>query len=474
MLDQCFTYKALEDAEKEGLQVEVNERVKSAVLWVSVAAMMLVTLGAAVLLLTPLGGWGVGVPVLRESRGNAMLYSTRGESAYSAATDTVVSCYYNMPDRNDSKPLLPSDLHPHLCTHINVAFARVEQKQIKLDEFQYKILSEVVKLKKDNPKLKILLSVGGASNDNGFSDMVVDHASRKVFIKSIKSILRNYTLDGIDLDWEFPAVHGVRQKLGKRERQHFSQLLREIRAEYIREKREYFLTVAVAAPESIVDASYDVDQLNLYVDYVNMMTYDFHYFSKFTPFTGLNAPLYARPQEQLYMATLNMNYTVHMYMSKGLDANKIVVGIPTYGHSFTLVNSNNAVIGSPASSFGSLGALGFVSYPDVCLYLKKYGNDVAIVQDQTAKVPYLHRQQEWVSYDTSMSVMAKAEFVKKHALRGAMIYSLNADDYEGVCGTEIGTSVKFPLSQSIRNTLVGIDTQVQKRKEHSVHLNLRI
>ncbi|CAG4967036.1 unnamed protein product [Colias eurytheme] len=364
--------------------------------------------------------------------------------------EKVVSCYYNTPTEDDTSQLLPKNIHPHLCTHINIAFAQVKDKQIYLSEHQLITVQEIVKLKKANQKLKILLSVGGAGNNDGFSEMVVDHASRKIFIKSIKYMLRNYSLDGIDLDWEFPALHQYNSERGKRERQHFSQLLREIRMEYIRERRNYLLTIAIAAPQIIVDVSYDVDQINMYVDYANIMTYDFHYYTQFTPFTGLNSPLYARESEHFYMATLNVNYTVQMYLSKGLNESKIVVGIPTYGHSFCLVNKNNADIGSPAAGFGSLGNLGFVNYPDICRFIRH--NNVTIKDDSDAKVPYLHEGSEWISYDTPISVIEKTKYIKQYKLRGAMIYSLNSDDYQGSCA-ELSDSVKFPLVESIKNSL---------------------
>lgn len=408
---------------------------RSVMLWLSLAGIAVLMLGAC------------GLTVGRAGAGGAML----GRAG--AGPGAVVACYYGTPRAR--RDLQPRDIHPHLCTHINVAFARVEHKQVKLDDDQYATLTEIVKLKLLNPQLKILLSIGGAGGD-GFSEMVVDHASRKIFIKSVKNILRNYTLDGIDLDWEFPAVHGD-WGVGKRERQHFSQLLREIRAEYVRERRDYLLTAAVASPETIVDVSYDVDQLNLYLDFVNIMTYDFHYFTKFTPFTGLNSPLYARREEQLYLASLNINYTVQMYKDKGLQADKIVVGIPTYGHTFSLVNSDNTGVGSPASGFGSLGYSGFINYPDICMFLKNF-SDATVKHDADAKVPYLYRGHEWVSFDTPQSVMDKATFIKDHKLRGAMIYSLNADDYEGVCEGQLGNKVKFPLSQSVKNILINKNT----------------
>lgn len=374
--------------------------------------------------------------------------------------DPVVSCYYNMPSpaATAARQLLPRDIHPHLCTHINVAFARIVNKTIYLEDHQYVTLRDIGQLRKTNPKLKILLSVGGSGNHRGFSDMVVNHASRKIFIKSVKDLLRNYTLDGIDLDWEFPVIHNSNSALklavAKRERQHFSQLLREIRAEYVREKRNYLLTVAVAAPEFIVDAAYDVDQLDLYTDFVNVMTYDFNFYSATTPFTGLNSPLYARPKERLYVATLNINYTVHMYISKGLRPGKLVIGVSTYGHSYTLVNSDNHGIASPASGYGSLGSFGFVNYPDVCQFIKKHG--AVINHVARAEVPYLYSDREWVSFDYPQSVSSKAAFIKELGLRGAMVYSLNADDYEGVCEGDFGrNNTKFPLSQTVKDTLVG-------------------
>ncbi|KAJ8721753.1 hypothetical protein PYW07_002528 [Mythimna separata] len=359
-------------------------------------------------------------------------------------TPKVISCYYNFPSEQDFNQLMPYHIHPNLCTHINMAFARVVNNEIQLDEYQYRTLLEIVKLKQHNPTLKILVSVGGAKNDNGFPNMVLNHKSRKTFIKSIKNLLRNYSLDGIDLDWEFPALHNF--ATAGRERQHFSQLLREIRMEYTREKRNYLLTIAAAAPKTIVDISYDVDQLNEYLDFVNIMTYDYHYFTKYTPFTGFNSPLYQRSTEQMYLATLNINYTVHMYLDKGLDRNKIVVGIPTYGHTFTLFNPNNHNVNSPASGFGALGSLGFVNYPDVCAFVNNTSN-VKITEDDDAKVPYLYSHKEWVSYEGTQSVEEKAKFIVENKLGGAMIYSLNADDYAGMCrGALPGRAGGFPLS----------------------------
>lgn len=64
------------------------------------------------------------------------------------------------------------------------------------------------------------------------------------------------------------------------------QLLHDIRREYQREHSTYLLSIAVAAPSIFVDMCYDVRMINENVDYVNIMTYDYHFYTKGTPYTG--------------------------------------------------------------------------------------------------------------------------------------------------------------------------------------------
>lgn len=87
-------------------------------------------------------------------------------------------CYYNFPSTSDS--LLPEEIDPYLCTHINVGFAGIVNNTVSMDSSDFDVLKELVQLKMVNPKLKILICIGGASNDGGFSEMVVNHTNRKM------------------------------------------------------------------------------------------------------------------------------------------------------------------------------------------------------------------------------------------------------------------------------------------------------
>lgn len=388
--------------------------------------------------------------------GNERIYPSKlGNFIYKSPTqesDLKLVCYYAAPPSTaKSNQLYPQNIDPHLCTHINVGLIEIENNRLVIDDRLIDLFNQTKELKIKNKNLKILLWVGGAES-KGFSEMVANHANRKLFIQSLKEALETYRLDGIDLDWEFPSAY-------RRERQHFSQLLHEIRREYQREHRTYLLSVAAAAPEGIVYFAYDIGEINNYADYVNIMTYDYHFYTPSTPFTGLNAPLYARQNEYSLLGTLNINYTVNYWESHGLNKSKIVIGLPTYGHSFRLVNPYNNKIGSPAESIGRVGTMGFASYSEIC-WFKQNNIYVQTVYDVDTCSPYVYSGLEWISYEDERSLECKTQFIKENGYGGAMIFSLNTDDYASHCevkeegnGNLKSTNSTFPLLRKIHSIL---------------------
>ncbi|XP_066995036.2 chitinase-3-like protein 2 [Anabrus simplex] len=372
------------------------------------------------------------------------------------ATPMLV-CYYSFPGADD---LTPEAIDPNLCTHIIIASMSVVNKSLSLlHPAKSKVVKQVVALKAYNSALKVMICVGGYSGPGGFNDMVATHETRKQFIKEILSLAKEYSLDGIDLDWEFPAWQGAAM-----ERVHFSLLLKEIREELNKKKLQLLLSVAVAAPRPVIDVAYDVPELAQYLDFINLMAYDYHFYVPYLPTTGANAPLYSRPDEKGYFRTLNTNWSAFYWMEKGMPKNKIVVGVPTYGHSFRLMNPANHGWSAPAIGFGSLGSGGFVSYRQVCAFLAQPGTNYQF--DKRSKVPYAFNGREWVSYDDNRSVSYKAEYIVNNDYAGAMVFSLNQDDYEGIC-----TSKTFRLTRQLKIILMD-DQLFQMEKSLSIALGI--
>lgn len=132
------------------------------------------------------------------------------------------------------------------------------------------------------------------------------------------------------------------------------------------------------------------------------------------------------------------------------------MGLPTYGHSFRLVNPFNTRIGAPAEDNGDVGSLGFPSYPEVC-WFQKTNFKVKVEYDTKTCSPFLSTGLEWISYEDERSLECKANYAKDNHLGGVMVFSLNADDYQLTCDNyEVnrgGGKRDFPLLRKIHSIL---------------------
>lgn len=85
---------------------------------------------------------------------------------------------------------------------------------------------------------------------------------------------------------------------------------------------------------------------------------------------------------------------------------------------------------------------GFVTYSDIC-WFKQNNYFITTVFDAETCSPYLVAGTEWISYDDEQSMECKTNFIKSNGYGGAMIFSLNTDDYSSTCDT---TATRFSAS----------------------------
>nr|AJO25037.1 chitinase [Nilaparvata lugens] len=379
--------------------------------------------------------------------GNTVTVDKEIDAVYAIveAAPLKLVCYYSLPDNESmTDQLWPELVDPLLCTHILIAFANADNRTIQpTHTSDVEIYHQIVDMKKQNPTLKVMISIQCFSNNGELAAVVDTKQSRQTFIASVVQFLVMHNFDGIDIDWEFPVWPGSDMK----QLNDFTALLKELRTALasIQGDRK-LISVAVAAPQTIVDAAYQVQKMAKYVDFVNLMAYDFHYFTSYLPITGPNAPLYQASFEQGIFTTLNTNWSAHYWLSKGMPLDKLVVGVPTYGHSFTLLNEENTGWDAPATGIGKEGLEGFVVYPDICRFLDR--ENTKYVFDSEFKVPYTYNGREWISYDNEQSLQYKADYIKSKGFGGVMIWSLNVDDFRASCGKN-----DFPLVRQVKNIL---------------------
>lgn len=216
-------------------------------------------------------------------------------------------------------------------------------------------------------------------------------------------------------------------------------------------RRQLVLSVAVSAIVTIIDASYNVTELAKYVDFINLMAYDFHLYTKYWPFTGFNAPLYARKIEKSYFAYLNTNWAAKYWNYLGMSKQKILIGIPTYGLTFILADMN-----CTSPDCADLGQSDDVTYSDVCVLLRN--SSVHNAFDNESMVPYLYYGNNWVTYDDVNSVSIKAKWIIDNEFGGVMTFNLNSDDHSYKCSNDTTFvlhsaiySVFMNTSQSIKS-----------------------
>lgn len=289
--------------------------------------------------------------------------------------------------------------------------------------------SQLALLKQSNPRLRILISLGGWNGSKYFSDAAATEQSRKRFADSIlDAFFRSYPglFDGIDVDWEYPVADGAEDnEYRPQDGENFIALMTEIRRQLAAlsaaDKRHYELTMAVSAdPETA--GHIPLMKLIGIVDWIGVMTYDYS-----TNIVGFNAPLFA--PEGAPSGNANIDASIQYFLKLGVPSTKLVLGIPFYGRAYSDVSdpgSGRLHSGRPVAAWG--GADG-ITYKDMSLRRpEEHGFDRH--WDKKAQVPWLynHQQRIWISYDDRDSVARKAAYAQLHNLAGVMIWEISGDD----------------------------------------------
>lgn len=117
-----------------------------------------------------------------------------------------------------------------------------------------------------------------------------------------------------------------------------------------------------------IKGGYDVPAVASYLDFINLMAYDFH--GKWERETGHNAPLHSPSSDSQWQKQLNIEHAAGLWVKLGAPKEKMVIGMPTYGRSFTLSDTSKHGVHAPASAGGKEGTYtkegGFLAYYEVC------------------------------------------------------------------------------------------------------------
>ena len=319
--------------------------------------------------------------------------------------------------------LQPGQVNAQQLTRINYAFANIVNGRMVTGEAQdpenYSFLNS---LKKENPSLTVLVSVGGWLWSTNFSDIALTAQSRAIFIQSVMDFLSMYNLDGLDIDWEYPGMVGAGHPFREEDKQNFTLLLKELRTRFTRETakthKRLYLTFAAGSGDDFL-AHTEMAKAQQYVDTVNLMCYDYYEESSDSN-TGNHAPLFTDPADPKKVSAAA---SVEAFEKAGVPASKIVLGMPFYGREWGQVADVNHGLFQP----GKPVPHAYATYAAITQTLLK--NGYVRYWDEKASVPYLYNseQQTFVSYEDPESIAAKCRYVLSQKLGGVMFWEYSND-----------------------------------------------
>ncbi len=343
-----------------------------------------------------------------------------------------VMAYY-FPHRGNFNP---ESLPLQKLTHIIFSFTEVIGNEMKFkNDSSGLMLKKLVDMKKTNPNLKVMIACGGWGGSGGFSEMSRTPETRKKFVESVVSFIKEYKLDGLDIDWEYPGMIGIGNPFIPEDKENFTSLMRELRESMDKIAKGQVLTFAVAGWEEFFN-HVELDKVMPYVTYMNVMSYDLaggddHYTSHHTNLGWVKMEdIKGTPAEKKiieegdstkpYSAEKIISYC----MGKGVNPGQIIIGSGFYGKGW---------IGVPPENNGlyQLNRGPWKERNSYAVIREKRENANGFIRhwDSTAKAPFLYNPTDsiFVSYEDTVSVRLKTEYVIKTRLGGIMFWQLGND-----------------------------------------------
>ncbi|PNS17225.1 Endochitinase B [Sphaceloma murrayae] len=327
----------------------------------------------------------------------------------------------------------PQDLPAHLLTHSLYSFANVKpdgevhltdswsdlEKHYPTDSWNdvgtnvYGCFKQMYLHKKRHRNFKVLLSIGGWTYSPNFATPCSSDAGRRRFAQTSVQLLKDLGLDGLDVDWEYPADPA--------QASHYTALLKAIREELdayaatLPSRPHFLLTVACPAGAQNYQ-KLDIRGMDQYLDFWNLMAYDFA--GSWDQCAGHQANIF--PSRDARTTPFSADQAVRYYIDSGVRSDKIVLGLPLYGRAF-------AGTDGPGCSYSGVGEgsweKGVWDYKALPL------SGAQVLHDSIAMASWCYdpSTKTMVTYDDPQNAAAKADYIKQGHLGGAMWWESSGD-----------------------------------------------
>jgi chitinase len=270
-----------------------------------------------------------------------------------------------------------------------------------------------VKLKDKNPNLKIMVSIGGWGGCAPCSNLFSSAEHRNNFSKTTVALFKQYNIDGLDLDWEYPVIEGYPgHKYDAADKENFTALVKNLRKEM---GNQYLLSFAAGGFINYLEKSIDWKEVVPQVDFINLMTYDL--VGGYSTITGHHTPLGGhRPGQQ------TTERCVNWLLHNNVPADKLIIGAAFYARVWENVPGSNHGLYQQGKFKQS------VSYKNFAKYFSD-SSGFNYHWDKKTKAPFRYNPQKklFATFDDKRSVSKKSKFIRRKKLGGIMFWQLSED-----------------------------------------------
>ncbi len=301
-------------------------------------------------------------------------------------------------------------------THIIFCFGHLSGNRLHISNARdTATIQSMVRRKRTNPSLKVLLSLGGWSGCETCSDVFNTKTGRQEFAESVKELTQYFRTDGLDLDWEYPAIQGFPgHAFRKDDKENFTELVKAIRNV---NGDDFVISFAAGGFTKYIHESIDWQEVIRYTDFINVMTYDLVH--GYSDTSGHHTPLYSTTKQ-----VESTDNAVQMLIQSGVPPSQIVIGAAFYGRFFKIEDGHPVDLYMPchfSHGFSYKHAADSLSAESG---FTKHWDDVA-------EAPYaLHQERRLLaSFDDEKSIALKTQYALDNKLGGIMFWQLIDDTF---------------------------------------------
>ena len=281
------------------------------------------------------------------------------------------------------------------------------------------------RFKELNPEVNLGFALGGWTLSDEFSTAYATQEGRDKFVSETVCIFETYDFfNVVDFDWEYPGGGGkAGNAVSSSDGANFALVLRDLRTALDdlsgRTGRDFEVSIATAGGEEKL-ANLNLEGIDPFVDFYNVMTYDFH--GGWENVTGHQAAMTGDANNY------DVTGAVDVFEMAGVDLSKVVMGAPAYTRAWGNVSDGGTFgyqqPGSGRDATGSFEA-GVYDYKDLL-------DDVVtgtrnLYWDDDNKAAFLYDGDEWSSMETTATIAGKAAYVEEKGLGGMMFWALSND-----------------------------------------------